>query len=53
MLAAIRSFFAARGVLEVETPALSPAGVPDPALESITASVHSLGPQAYLPANVA
>lgn len=43
ILAAIRAFFAARGVLEVETPALSPAGVPDPALESITATVHSLG----------
>jgi lysyl-tRNA synthetase class 2 len=30
MLAAIRTFFAARGVLEVETPALSPAGVRTP-----------------------
>jgi len=49
ILAAIRAFFAARGVLEVETPALSPAGVPDPALESITATVHSLGqPPHYL-----
>ncbi len=34
MLAAIRSYFAAHGVLEVETPALSPAGVTDPAIES-------------------
>jgi lysyl-tRNA synthetase class 2 len=44
MLAAVRSFFAARGVLEVETPALSPAGVTDPAIESITAAARSLGP---------
>jgi lysyl-tRNA synthetase class 2 len=43
MLAAIRAFFAARGVLEVETPALSRAGVTDPAIESITATVRSLG----------
>ena len=33
-----------RGVLEVETPALSPAGVPDLALESIAANARSLGP---------
>jgi lysyl-tRNA synthetase class 2 len=44
MLAAIRAFFAARGVLEIETPALSSAGVTDPAIESITAAVRSLGP---------
>jgi lysyl-tRNA synthetase class 2 len=43
MLAALRAFFAARGVLEVETPALSPAGVSDPALTSVTARVESLG----------
>jgi lysyl-tRNA synthetase class 2 len=42
MLSAIRSFFAARGVLEVETPALSRAGVTDPAIESITATVPDL-----------
>jgi len=47
MLAAIRAFFATRGVLEVETPALSPAGVPDPALESIVATAKSLGPQPH------
>ena len=45
MLAAVRAFFAARGVLEVETPALSSAGVTDPALENIVASVRSLGSQ--------
>jgi lysyl-tRNA synthetase class 2 len=43
MLAAIRAFFVARGVLEVETPALSPAGVTDPAIESVVAAVRSLG----------
>jgi lysyl-tRNA synthetase class 2 len=44
MLASIRSFFAARGVLEVETPALSSAGVTDPAIESIVAQARSLAP---------
>jgi elongation factor P--(R)-beta-lysine ligase len=44
MLASIRSFFAARGVLEVETPALSSAGVTDPAIESIIAQARSLAP---------
>jgi lysyl-tRNA synthetase class 2 len=43
MLAAIRAFFFARGVLEVDTPALSNAGATDPAIESIVASVRSLG----------
>jgi len=43
ILASIREFFAQRGVLEVETPALSSAGVTDPALENITAPVKSLG----------
>jgi lysyl-tRNA synthetase class 2 len=43
MLAAIRTFFAERHVLEVETPALSSAGVTDPAIESIVATVRSLG----------
>ncbi|HXS80148.1 MAG TPA: EF-P lysine aminoacylase EpmA [Gammaproteobacteria bacterium] len=43
MLAAVRAFFAARGVLEVETPALSSAGVTDPAIESIVAKARSLG----------
>jgi lysyl-tRNA synthetase class 2 len=43
ILAAIRAFFAARRVLEVETPALSTAGATDPAIESVVASVRSLG----------
>jgi lysyl-tRNA synthetase class 2 len=43
ILASIRGFFAQRGVLEVETPALSSAGVTDPALENISALVKSLG----------
>jgi len=44
MLAAVRAFFAQRSVLEVETPALSPAGVTDPAIASVVAAVHGLGP---------
>jgi len=36
MLSDIRAFFAARGVLEVETPMLSSAATPDPALESFS-----------------
>ncbi len=44
MLEAVRAFFAARGVLEVETPALSSAGATDPAIESVVASVRSLTP---------
>lgn len=43
MLAAIRRFFAERHVLEVDTPALSVAGAPEPALESVRARVDSLG----------
>lgn len=35
LLAGIRAFFADRGVLEVETPALSRAATPDPALHSL------------------
>lgn len=48
MLAAVRAFFAERGVLEVETPALSWSGVTDPALESVRATVASLGGSHYL-----
>ncbi|HEX5420094.1 MAG TPA: EF-P lysine aminoacylase EpmA [Gammaproteobacteria bacterium] len=48
VLARLRAFFAARSVLEVETPALSPAGVTDPALANIAAEVRSLGGIHYL-----
>ena len=43
MLAKIRSFFATRNVLEVETPTLSKAGATDFHIESITASSQALG----------
>ena len=43
MLAKIRSFFATRNVLEVETPTLSKAGATDFQIESITASSQALG----------
>jgi len=39
LLALARRFFAERGVLEVETAALSTAAVPDPAIESIRAEL--------------
>jgi elongation factor P--(R)-beta-lysine ligase len=45
LTARIRAFFATRGVLEVETPALSSAGISDLALDSITAHARSLGPR--------
>ncbi|HEU4618634.1 MAG TPA: EF-P lysine aminoacylase GenX [Gammaproteobacteria bacterium] len=48
VLARIRAFFAARGVLEVETPALSGAAPTDPAIESIAADVRSLGGRRFL-----
>ena len=48
MFARIRSFFEARGVLEVDTPALSSAGVPDPALSSVTANLSSSSAPHYL-----
>lgn len=44
MLERIRAFFSARGVLEVETPALSRAATPDPNLASFTASYHGPAP---------
>src|SRR5690606_13300474 len=48
MLDRVRAFFAARGVLEVETASLSPAAPTDPALESIAAHVERLGGARYL-----
>ena len=44
MLAAARGYFGHEGVLEVETPSLSPAAVPDLHLASIPAQVAGLGP---------
>jgi elongation factor P--(R)-beta-lysine ligase len=43
MLATARDFFAARGVLEVETPILSGGAVSDPHIESLAADVAGLG----------
>jgi len=45
LLAQIRAFFAARGVLEVETPALSTAGITDPHLASFETAYAGPGPQ--------
>ncbi len=42
MLARARAFFAERGVLEVETPILSRAGVTDPQIESLSTRVAGL-----------
>ncbi len=48
----LRAFFEARGVLEVETPILSAAAIPDPALESLscryTGPGHADGLSLYL-----
>jgi lysyl-tRNA synthetase class 2 len=44
LLARIRSFFADRGVLEVDTPALSRASSTDPALESFSTVYKGPGP---------
>jgi elongation factor P--(R)-beta-lysine ligase len=43
MLARARAFFAARSVLEVETPVLSAAGVTDPQIESLVTEVRGSG----------
>ncbi len=43
MLARIRAFFAVRGVLEVDTPALSAHGICDPAIDAIRASAPGFG----------
>jgi lysyl-tRNA synthetase class 2 len=43
LLADIRAFFVDRAVLEVETPALSVAGITDPALTSLTTRTLALG----------
>jgi lysyl-tRNA synthetase class 2 len=48
MLAAVRAFFAARSVLEVETPVLSAAAVSDPQLESLATRIAGLPGEFYL-----
>jgi lysyl-tRNA synthetase class 2 len=45
MLARVRAFFAARGVLEVETPVLSGAGTTDPNLHSLECRYHGPNPR--------
>jgi lysyl-tRNA synthetase class 2 len=48
IIAAIRRFFSERGLVEVSTPALSPAGVSDPALANIACEVAALGGRHFL-----
>jgi lysyl-tRNA synthetase class 2 len=48
MLAQVREFFAARGVLEVETPVLSAAAVSDPQIESLATRVAGLRQPLFL-----
>lgn len=43
MLGLVREFFAARGVIEVETPALTSRGVSDPQIASLTTSLAADG----------
>jgi lysyl-tRNA synthetase class 2 len=48
MLARVREFFAARGVLEVDTPILSAAGVTDPQIESLVTRVGGMAGRFFL-----
>jgi elongation factor P--(R)-beta-lysine ligase len=48
MLRQVREFFAARGVLEVETPILSAAAVSDPQIESLATQIAGMRAPAYL-----
>ncbi|HEY2145665.1 MAG TPA: amino acid--tRNA ligase-related protein, partial [Steroidobacteraceae bacterium] len=48
MLRKSRDFFAARGVLEVETPILSAAAVSDPQIASLATAIAGMHGQAYL-----
>ncbi len=45
LLSRIRAFFAARGVLEVDTPALSAATIPDPDIHGFATRYHGPGPR--------
>jgi lysyl-tRNA synthetase class 2 len=48
LLARVRGFFAERGVLEVETPILSAAGISDPQIESLTTRIAGFAASHYL-----
>ncbi|HVC01778.1 MAG TPA: EF-P lysine aminoacylase EpmA [Steroidobacteraceae bacterium] len=48
MLARARTFFAERGVLEVDTPILSTGGATDPQIESLTTRLHGSATPLYL-----
>jgi lysyl-tRNA synthetase class 2 len=48
LLARVRAFFAERGVLEVETPILSAAGISDPQIESLTTRIAGFATPHYL-----
>ena len=48
MLAQVREFFAARGVLEVETPILSAGAVSDPQIESLATRIAGMGTPSFL-----
>jgi lysyl-tRNA synthetase class 2 len=48
MLAALREFFSARGVLEVDTPVLSASAVSDPQIESLSTRVAGMIDRFYL-----
>lgn len=48
LLARTRAFFAARGVIEVETPVLSSAAATDPEIESLSTEIEGLPGRFYL-----
>jgi lysyl-tRNA synthetase class 2 len=48
LLARTREFFATRGVLEIETPLLSAAGVSDPQIESLVTQVAGMRGRSFL-----
>ncbi len=48
MLARSREFFAARGVLEVETPILSAAAISDPNIDSLSTRIAGMPRPLYM-----